>query len=188
FQTDGDEAFLLRDQEHAREYFYPELDIAPSGEFGLIDVVNKAKRTQATIYSVIPGEQLINIGEAERLERGSKMYQQAKDAYNHTGDLRVVPEETLEKFIGLRMIGQFGASFVAEATGGWTGYLSTPNSAAEVYSKILADINHRYAIGYYPANYSYDGKSRKVKIEVRGHPEYVVQGRTAYYPPKSTDK
>jgi len=187
FQTDGDEAFLLRDQEHAREHFYPELNIPPSGEFGLVDVINKAKRTQATIYSVVPGEQLINVSDAVRTERGGKMYKQAQDAYYHTRDLRVAPEETLDKFIGLHMLGQFAASFVADATSGWTGYLSSPNSATEIYGKILADINHRYVIGYYPTNAMYDGKSRKVRIEVRGHPDYVVSGRTAYYPPKSKD-
>jgi hypothetical protein len=45
----------------------------------------------------------------------------------------------------------------------------------------LADINHRYILSYYPTNKIRDGNLRKVRIEVRDHPDYVVQGRTSYY-------
>ena len=183
FQTDGDESFRLRDQGSAREKFYPEMRLPASGEFGLVDVMNKARRIPATIYSVVPGEQLINVDEKVNKERGLKMYQQAVDAYNKNGDLRVIPEETPEKFIGLRTLGQLAAAFVANATGGWTGFLQSPDKASEIYGKILADINHGYVIAYYPANEARDGKRRNVKIEVRGHPEYVIQGRNTYYAP-----
>jgi hypothetical protein len=47
--------------------------------------------------------------------------------------------------------------------------------------RILADINRRYVIGYYPSNKALDGKLRQTKVEVRGHPEYVVQGRRSYF-------
>jgi hypothetical protein len=50
-----------------------------------------------------------------------------------------------------------------------------------VYARILADINRRYVIGYYPSNKELDGKLREVRVEVRGHPEYAVQGRRSYY-------
>jgi hypothetical protein len=59
--------------------------------------------------------------------------------------------------------------------------LDKPEQANEIYSRILADINHRYIISYYPTNQGQDGKLRRVRIEVRGHPDYVVQGRTSYY-------
>jgi hypothetical protein len=116
------------------------------------------------------------------------MYQQAVDAYKKSGDLRIIPEETTEKFIGLRTLGQLAAAFVANATGGWTGFLQSPEKASEIYGKILSDINHGYVIGYYPANDARDGKRRNVKIEVKGHPEYVIQGRSSYYAPNRPDK
>ena len=181
FQTDGDEALRLRDQDHARETFYPETRIPVSGEFGLMDVVNKARRIHSTIYSIVPGENLIYVDEKQSHQNGQKMYQEALDAYKRSGDLRVVPEETLEKFVGLRMLGQLAASVVANATGGRTEFLTSPDKSSEVYGKIISDINNGYSIGYYPSNTTRDGKRRSVKIEVRGHPEYTVLGRDSYY-------
>jgi hypothetical protein len=70
FQSDGDESFRLRDQQNARDRFYPEMRIPASGEFGLVDIMNKARRIPATIYSVVPGEQLINVDEKTSKERG----------------------------------------------------------------------------------------------------------------------
>ncbi len=45
------------------------------------------------------------------------------------------------------------------------------------------DMNNRYVIGYYPTNKTHDGKRRTIKIEVRGHPEFVVWGRKVYFAP-----
>ncbi|HWT00434.1 MAG TPA: hypothetical protein VN256_09315 [Pyrinomonadaceae bacterium] len=36
-------------------------------------------------------------------------------------------------------------------------------------------------LGYYPANKERDGRLRKVRVEVRDHPEYKVHGRRSYY-------
>lgn len=46
---------------------------------------------------------------------------------------------------------------------------------------ILTDIDRRYVIGYYPTNRARDGKRRKVQIEIRNHPEYVVWGQKTYF-------
>ena len=80
-----------------------------------------------------------------------------------------------------RVLGQAAAARVAELTGGWTSFLEKPEQANEIYGRILADINHRYILSYYPTNKEPDGKLRSVRIEVRGHPEYSVKGRTSYY-------
>src|SRR5688572_17700440 len=48
--------------------------------------------------------------------------------------------------------GQTAAARVADLTGGWTSFLETPDQAAEIYGRILADINHRYILSYYPTN------------------------------------
>src|SRR5207237_4027354 len=70
---------------------------------------------------------------------------------------------------------------VSNLTGGWTSFLEQPAQADEIYSRILSDINRRYVIGYYPTNKAHDGKRRKVNVEVRGHPDYVVMGRKSYF-------
>lgn len=79
------------------------------------------------------------------------------------------------------VLAQTAASRVAELTGGWTSFLEKPEQAGDIYGRILADINHRYILSYYPTNKEPDGKLRSVRIEVRGHPEYSVTGRTSYY-------
>ena len=66
-------------------------------------------------------------------------------------------------------------------TGGWTSFLEKPEDADAVYRRILADINSRYVIGYYPTNKELDRKLTQVKVEVREHPEYVLQGRRSYF-------
>ena len=58
--------------------------------------------------------------------------------------------------------------------------------ASLIYSQILAKINHRYVLGYYPTNRARDGKRRKVQIQVRNHPEYVIESRGYYYAPTET--
>ena len=77
--------------------------------------------------------------------------------------------------------GQAAADRVAELTGGWTSFLERPEQANEIYGRVLADINRRYVIGYYPTKKEMDGRLRRVKVEVRGHPGYVIQGRRSYY-------
>jgi len=70
---------------------------------------------------------------------------------------------------------------VARFTGAWTEFLEEPNQADQIYSRILTDIDRRYVIGYYPTNRVRDGKRRKVHIEVRNHPEYVVWRQKTYF-------
>ncbi|HEX7956258.1 MAG TPA: VWA domain-containing protein [Pyrinomonadaceae bacterium] len=101
----------------------------------------------------------------------------------------VVPEGVMKEFeekmrrraVETLVQGQAAADRVAEVSGGWTSFLERPEQAGEIYARILADINRRYVVGYYPTNKAADGTLRKVKVEVRGHPEYFVQGRRSYY-------
>src|SRR5258705_1180192 len=80
-----------------------------------------------------------------------------------------------------RLRDQLAVAGVTELTGGQTEFLEDPSQAQEIYSRILASINRRYVIGYYPTNKAHDGKRRSVKVEVLGHPEYTVWGRKSYY-------
>lgn len=95
--------------------------------------------------------------------------------------LREQAAEAFERACEQRVLAQAAAAQVAELTGGWTSFLEKPEQANEIYGRILADINHRYILSYYSTNKEPDGKLRSVRIEVRGHPEYSVTGRTSYY-------
>src|SRR5499426_1938551 len=162
-QSDGDEIMNLRDQR-------PRAEEQPSTyEFGLADIQAAVLGTRTTIYTLIPGERLIGapIEEARLRVRRSMVGDQA-DQYIKT----ITPA---------RARGQVAITSVADISGGWAAYLESPERAGELYERILADINQRYVIGYYPTNEARDGRLRKVQVEVRGHPEYVVHGRRSYY-------
>jgi hypothetical protein len=71
-----------------------------------------------------------------------------------------------------------------EPVGGWANFLGDPSQADEIYSHILSDMNRRYIVGYYSTNKEHNGKRRKIGIDVRGHPEYIVMGRKSYFAPE----
>jgi hypothetical protein len=62
--------------------------------------------------------------------------------------------------------------------------LETRSQTASIYNRVLADLNQRYIVGYYPTNRDKDGKRRRITIEVRGHPEYIITARKSYYAPQ----
>jgi len=162
-QSDGDEIMNLRDQQ-------PRAEGQPSTwEFGLADIQAAVLGTRATIYTLIPGERLIGAPlEEARLRVRRSMVGGQEDQYINT----ITP---------VRVRAQEAITSVADMSGGWAAYLESPERSDELYERILADINQRYVIGYYPTNEARDGRLRKVQVDVRGHPEYVVHGRRSYY-------
>jgi Ca-activated chloride channel family protein len=162
-QSDGDEIMNLRDQQ-------PRAEEQPSTyEFGLADIQAAVLGTRATIYTLIPGERLIGAPlEEARLRVRRSMVGEQEDQYINT----ITP---------IRVRAQEAITSVADISGGWAAYLESPERSDELYERILADMDHRYVIGYYPTNEARDGRLRKVQVDVRGHPEYVVHGRRSYY-------
>lgn len=73
---------------------------------------------------------------------------------------------------------------LAKLSGGSGEFLETRSQAAEIYNRIVKDINQRYIVGYYPTNKDHDGKRRRISISVKGHPDYVITSRTSYYAPE----
>jgi len=69
---------------------------------------------------------------------------------------------------------------VSNLSGGWTEFLETPTQAQAIYSRIFDDITERYIVGYYPVNKNRDSRRRKIKIEIKDHPEYTILGRQSY--------
>ncbi|HKO59837.1 MAG TPA: VWA domain-containing protein [Pyrinomonadaceae bacterium] len=90
----------------------------------------------------------------------------------------------------LGMEGQGILDELASVSGGKAFF---PRSAAEmddIFEQIALELRHQYSIGYKPANFTNDGKWRKVKVKVtppRGLPRLFVRSKEGYYaiPPTS---
>jgi len=161
-------------------------------QFSLDDVYKAAEKSRATIYTIIPGYKLFGLSQAQQIERG-----RAWDMKYHTGILEATkgtqfakhydrepkPDWVMEYEVDCLYREHSAQAYLAGITGGWADFLEEPEQATKVYSKILSDVNRRYVVGYYPSNKQHDGKRRTIKIEVRGHPEYTVHGRSSYYAP-----
>jgi VWFA-related protein len=180
FQTDGDEAVSFRDQPNADQYAFFQ-NGKPPENFGLADIFAAAKKSRATIYSVMTNRRLIGIPPSQLYRRGAEMMQVWWRASLNPDDPRDAYK--IKLFTDMFVEGQKAAARIAMMTGGWMAYLESPEQADGIYATILKDINQRYVIGYYPTNTARDGKPRNVKIAVRDHPEYLVHGRNIYYAP-----
>ena len=195
FQTDGDEVTRLSPSGQPRQSNY---------DMGTVYLEIEKSRTK--LYTVVPGERLMGMSKDEVakrvtliLEREQLARAKYKDmwygyqrlppkAQDNSGRsplskdlLQKMKEKMFASACENRVQGQTAAARVAELTGGWTSFLEKPEQANEIYGRILADINHRYILSYYPTNKQLDGKLRRVRIEVSGHSDYAVQGRTSYY-------
>jgi hypothetical protein len=166
FQTDGDQAFVLQPSIPAL-YDMPTPTIPePLREnFSLRDLYQTIERSRASVYTVIPGKRQMDLD--TRLP-----------VVQPQGDQRTILRTLVTNYVRWQQMAAAGA-----AIGGWTAYLQKPDDAADIYGRILDDINSRYILGYYPADKSRDGKRRQVQVEVRGHPEYTVTGRKSYFAP-----
>jgi VWFA-related protein len=192
FQTDGDEATRLHqspeqpppnlgrmDKETARYWRQRQfLD----RRFTLDDVIAQVEKSRATIYSVIPGEQLVGLSADEQIEQVKKYVRARMKALpERPFSTTELPREVLAVEAQRMAAEQLALCTVAKLSGGWFEFLTAPAQAAPIYARMLSDINMRYVLGFYPANEAQDGKRRKVSIQVLNHPEYLILGRTIYY-------
>ena len=210
FQTDGDEAVLLRDPvvshtipasmqggqletakkeiEELQKYIKKNVR-----DFSLEDLYRTVERSRATVYTVLPGPKLLGLTPDEQW-RKAEADEQMRIAYI----IASAPPESKQKIMyGLattphlwrRSNAEHNAKLqealaaVAPLSGGWTEFLEKPEEADRIYARILSDINQRYIVGYYPTNKVRDGKRRKIDFQVKGHPEYQILGRRSYFAP-----
>jgi hypothetical protein len=167
-------------------------------EFSLDDVYKEIEKSRATIYTIIPGVRLLGLAREQQLERlkadDEKTVEtwleaspsKVRAAFQSRQDQRrkkLVPQ-ILEASLEERLKIQTTLFELAKTSGGWADFLETQSQAKDIYSRILADLNERYIVGYYPTNKERDGRRRKITIEVKGHPEYAITGRKSYYAPE----
>ena len=207
FQTDGSEIANLRnsnilegvppdlppdlkayaEQKVARRRKY--LEKNPT-EFSINDVYKAAEKSHATIYSVVPSLKFIGLKPEERAPQMRTYLAryiaglELDAARKHTANyLKHGTDETFNWDADNLIKQQSALAVLSTITGGWIEFFDQPSQADEIYSRILADMNQRYLVGYYPTNKEHDGKRRKISITVRGHPEYTVMSHKAYYAP-----
>jgi Ca-activated chloride channel family protein len=84
-------------------------------------------------------------------------------------------------------LGMEGQGILDELSGVSGGKAFFPRSGAEmddIFEQIALELRHQYSIGYKPANFTGDGKWRKVKVKVtppRGLPRLFVRSKEGYY-------
>ena len=167
-------------------------------EFSLDDVYRAAEKSRATIYSIIPRTRLLDLTKDEQIQRLQAEDERtvatwaAASSEKVRNNFKVLEEqrrkkltpELLQMRIDQELEIQRALVDLAKLSGGWAEFLETKSQTATIYNRILADLNLRYIIGYYPTNKTHDGKRRRIAIEVKGHPEYVITSRKSYYAPE----
>lgn len=166
-------------------------------EFSLDDVYRAAEKTRATIYSIVPRTRLLDLAPDEQIKRLAAEDERTvatwADASSEKvkSNFKVLEEQRLKKLTPELMQARIEQELkvqralvdLAKLSGGWAEFLETKSQTATIYNRILADLNLRYIIGYYPTNKEHDGKRRHITIEVRGHPDYLITSRKSYYAP-----
>lgn len=170
-QTDGDELATLG------------TDISP---FTFDQISAVAKRKGVTIYSVYTGARLADKDKKGKIAIAKAIMEDEAKAFHilqnkQPSFKRVVPSnEYLLSRADRLQIEEKAVADVAIRSGGISQFLEHEDQAAAIYDRILADIGHRYLIGYYlPDERGTNSKEREVKISLRTKGNYrVVGGRT----------
>jgi VWFA-related protein len=164
-------------------------------EFSLDDVYRAAEKSRATIYSIVPRIRLLDLTHDEQIKRlaaedeksvgtwAAASSEKARNSFKVLEEQRQkkLTPELLQARIEQELKIQQALVDLAKLSGGWAEFLETRDQTATIYNRILADLNLRYIIGYYPTNKDRDGKRRHITIEVKGHPDYVITSRKSYY-------
>ncbi len=185
FQTDGDELEGLKGNIPTTPFWLPR-------KFSFDDILAAAERTKATIYPVISGMRFAGVPDAELSERALTDWRSRQAAslelmrarnlpLPRNQDPQVPPDAFFQHYAIQWRTRQMAMVQMAKVTGAWPEFLEKPEQADEIYTRILTDIDRRYIIGYYPTNRARDGKRRKVNVEVRNHPDYLVWGQKSYF-------
>jgi VWFA-related protein len=178
FQTDGDQSRFLQPRRDKAFGAVP----APIQPFSLNDIVLALDKTRVTVYTVIPNIRLIGVSEEELPQQTKELMKKAGRVYGFSANYS---KKDLLKFARENYLpAQQAAAKVATATGGWTAFLELPEQADDIYSRIMADVDSRYVLGYYyPPTRLRDGKRHSLSITVKNHPEYQIAGRKSFVAP-----
>ena len=185
----------LRAQVQEEVEYKKKLQRASVTEFSLDDVNRAVETSRATIYTIIPRTRLIGFTEDQQIQRlnaeddravatwSAAEPEKLRNVYQarHEERRKKLTPEILRARIDQELKVQGALTNLANLSGGWAEFLETKTHAADIYKRIVEDLNQRYIVGYYPTNKDHNGKRRHIKIEVKGHPEYSITSRKSYY-------
>ena len=185
----------LRGKVQEEVEYKKKLQRASVTEFSLDDVYRAVETSRATIYTIIPRTRLIGFSQDEQIQRLNAEDERAVATWSAAAPEKLknvfqmrqeerrkkLTPEILKARIDQELKVQVALNDLAKLSGGWAEFLETQTQAADIYKRIVDDLNQRYIIGYYPTNKEHDGKRRHIKIEVKGHPEYSITSRKSYY-------
>lgn len=187
-QSDADEYFALK-MDRSKDPLLPQ--IFKDKIFGIAlknysfeDVVKNVTESRATIYGVLPGFRLTGISPEQQLKRmqiKDENYQRfMSQLFGGAGISYQTPKHLLLELTRWGLEQEKSLIEISRLSGAYLNYLETPADAKTVYTDIFTTINNRYVIGYYPSEQVVNAEKHTIKIEVRGHPEYIVMGRKSY--------
>ena len=189
---------LLREVQEQTEQ-KKKLQRALMTEFSLDDVYRAVEKSRATIYSIIPRTRLIGLTEDEQIRRLTAEDERVTATWaaaasstkmknillaRHEQRQKKLTKEIWEARLDQELKVQQALVELAKLSGGSAEFLETRTQATEIYNRIAQDLSQRYIIGYYPTNKAHDGKRRRISITVKGHPDYLITGRSSYYAPE----
>lgn len=186
FQTDGDQLESLNGSgsRNLDPYWLPR-------KYSLGDILTATEKTRATVYSVISGIRFVGVPEDDLARRAKTDWEnrqhanldlmRARNFPMPKSTAQDPPDQFLARYAEQWQRRQLALMGLAKFTGTIPEFLEEPTEADEIYTRVLSDIDRRYVIGYYPTNRLRDGKRRRVNIEVRNHPEYIVWGQKSYF-------
>lgn len=166
FQTDGDEAWHLRNstiearippelegdelksaQRQAEQWQKQRLDKLT--EFSIDDVYQAVEKSRATVYTVIPGNKQLELTPDEQVVKMRAARQKIHEAYiarqppDRQEFLKKVQETqkplslAFQKYTNEHTFNlQTALAAVGPRTGGWTEFLETPEQAGAIYARI----------------------------------------------------
>jgi VWFA-related protein len=181
-QSDGDEfAELALWPRHRGQRSCP----GTAGSFA--DLQDALEKAGTTVYSVIPG---IRIDGAYNTRFGksapdleTQVRREAKMKRTVLGNPQFhYSKRALKIWEESRLRDAAAIERISEQSGGITQYLDSPERAAEVYRRVLDEMNQRYLIGYYPSNKNRDGRKRAIRVNLRSTNGYLIVGKSSYTP------
>ncbi len=168
-------------------------------EFSLDDVYREVEKSRVTIYTIIPRTRLLGLSEDEQIRRLTAEDERVVSSWTAAASSdklknilekreeqrqKKLTKEIWQARLDQELKVQNALVQMTNLSGGWSEFLETKTQAADIYNRIVKDLNQRYIIGYYPTNKERDGKRRRISITVKGRPDYLITTRTSYYAPE----
>lgn len=168
-------------------------------EFSLDDVYREVEKSRVTIYTIIPRTRLLGLSEDEQIRRltaedqrvvstwtAAASSERMKDILEKREEQRQkrLTKEIWQARLDQELKVQNALVQLTKLSGGGSEFLETKSQAAEIYQRIVKDLNQRYIIGYYPTNKERDGKRRRISITLKNRPDHLITTRTSYYAPE----